>query len=141
MADFVKDYSDTAAAGAAFNGFAQAFQDAQDRKVKNQETQAKITAMQAQQQRDATDQAIKMKSAGLQQSTPGGELTEAPLGPQAQGKQKLDVFKSGGKGQYDDNGNLTDVSVDPDSMNYMKIQNQCFVQILLVNVIFLPVLK
>ena len=77
MADFLTDYSGTAAAGSAFNSFAQAYQDAQDKQVKRQEAQAKMQAMQSQQERDATDQAIKLKLNNLKQGT-GGGIEDAP---------------------------------------------------------------
>ncbi len=122
MADFLTDYSGLAAAGAGFNSFAQAYQDAQDRQTKKQEAQAKLAAMSAQMDREATDQALKLRAAGAQKNS-AGQLEDAPLNPQEQGKQKLDVFKAGGAGTYDENGNLTGVQVDPDSMNMLKIQN------------------
>ncbi len=123
MADFLTDYSGLAAAGAGFNSFAEAYQKAQDNKIKNQELQARADSEKTKAQREADQTAIQMRIAGLQKDPATGQLSEAPMGPGAQGKQKLDVFKSGGRGTYDENGNLTDVAVDPDSMNMLKIQN------------------
>lgn len=106
MADFVQDYSNLAGAGSAFNSFATAYQDAQDRQVKKQEAQAKLGAMQAQMQRDATDQALKMHAAGYKQG-PGGptDLQPDALNPKEQSDADLKVFGEGGKyGQADENG-------------------------------------
>lgn len=116
MADFVQDYSNLAGAGAAFNSFATAYQDAQDRQVKKQEAQAKLGAMQAQMQRDATDQALKMHAAGYKQG-PGGptDLQPDALNPKEQNDADLKVFGEGGMyGKPDDNGHRPIVA-DPNS--------------------------
>ncbi len=78
MADFVNDYSNLAGAGAAFNSFATAYNDAQDRQVKKQEAQAKLAAMNAQMDRDATDQAIKLKTSDLRKTSTGALEDIAP---------------------------------------------------------------
>ncbi len=126
MADFIQDNSNLGFAASALQGFAGAYKDAQDDQVKRQEAQAKLSQMKAQADRDATDAALKLRVAGYQKTQGGGpsDLEEAPMSPSAQGKQKLDVFKAGGAGEYDENGNLTGVSVDPASLNMMKIRNQ-----------------
>lgn len=123
MADFLVDYSNLAGAGSAFQGFAQGYQNAQDQKMKRQEMQSKMDAQKAQMDREADQTAIQAKLAGLQK-TSAGQFEEGPMGPAAQGKQKLDVFKAGGKATTDANGNIQNISVDPESLNMLKIQNQ-----------------
>lgn len=122
MANFVNDYSGLAAAGAGFQSFADAFERAKDSQAKRQEMEARMSAEKAKAERDADEAAIKMKVAGLRKNA-SGEMEDAPMGPGAQGKQKLDVFKAGGNGEYDENGNLTNVTVNPDSMNMLRAQS------------------
>ena len=122
-AGFVTDYSNLAGAGSAFDSFAKAFQNAQDQKVKNQEVQARIAAMQTQQQRDATDQAIKLKASGLQQE-PTGELTDAPATARSKGQTIMEGAKSGFTPQFDENNEVTGTKADPNSMAYMKAMAQ-----------------
>ena len=48
---FLTDYSNLAGAGTAFQGFAEAYQNAQDRSMKKMETLAQIEALKAKTQR------------------------------------------------------------------------------------------
>ncbi len=119
MADFLTDYSGIAAAGEGFKSFAQAYQDAQDRQVKKQESQAKINAMNAQMDRDAQDQALKTHRDGFKQG-PGGptDLQPDQLNPKEQMDNQLKVFGEGGKIQKDAEGN-TSVVMDPNTPKAM----------------------
>ncbi len=117
MADFLTDYSGTAAAGAGFNSFAQAYQDAQDRQVKKAEAQAKMQAMSAQMERDATDQAIKAKAQGLQINGPGS-VSDAPATARQKGQTIMEGAKAGVTPQFDDNNEVTGVKADPNSLAY-----------------------
>lgn len=58
---FLEDYSALAGAGSAFQGFAQAWQAAEDRKYKQQEMDAKMKAHAAQVERDAVEMALKKR--------------------------------------------------------------------------------
>lgn len=65
------DYSNTAAAGGAFEGFAKALVDAQDRSMKRQEFQAKMNAAQSQMEREQSQTAIEKKKANIQAAAAG----------------------------------------------------------------------
>ena len=119
MADFLKDYSGIAAAGAGFNSFAQAYQDAQDRQTKRAESQAKMQAMSAQMDREATDQAIKAKAQGLQVNGPGN-VTDAPATARQKGQTIMEGAKAGVTPQFDENNEVTGVKADPNSLAYQS---------------------
>ncbi len=119
MADFLTDYSNLAGAGSAFQGFAQGFQNAQDNKMKRQEMQAKMDAMKADQDRAATESALKVKLSGLQQG-PGGPTDLQP--GQVTPKIRMDEdLKGAGEGfniNRDGQGNYTGLSVNKESPKY-----------------------
>ncbi len=117
MADFLTDYSGIAAAGEGFKSFAQAYQDAQDRQTKKQESQAKINAMNAQMDREATDQAIKAKSQGLQVNGPG-VVSDAPASDRMKGQTIMEGAKSGFTPQFNENGEVVSTKSDPNSLAY-----------------------
>lgn len=93
---FLTDYSNTAGIGAAFQGFAGAYKDAQDQQMKRQELQSKIMAQQQQMTREATETALKTRVAGLQQG-PGGptDLQPAPLDPKQMTENSLKAATGG----------------------------------------------
>ncbi len=129
MANFVNDYSDLAAAGSAFNSFASAYQDAQDRQTKKQEAQAKMQAMSAQMDRDATDMALKTRAQGFVRGPNGPtDLQPAHLTPKEQSDSMLKAFGEGAKPSgVDDSGNPTGYVTDPNSPKAMAakgMQNQ-----------------
>ena len=123
---FLTDYSGMAGAGAAFQGFASAYKDAQDQQMKRQELQSKIMAQQQQMSRDATEQALKMKVAGLRQG-PGGptDLQPGPLDPNSAQENMIKASAAGvtptGQDQY---GNPTGYAFDPNSARGMGFDIQ-----------------
>ncbi len=127
MADFLTDYSGIAAAGAGFNSFAQAYQDAQDRQVKKQESLAKINAMNAQMDRDAQESALKAHAAGYKQGQGGPtDLQPDQLNPKEQMDNQLKVFGEGGKIQTGPDGSQSIVTdpTSPKAMAARSVQNQ-----------------
>lgn len=75
---FLTDYSGLATAGGAFQGFTEAFQNAQDRQMKRQETQAQIEAVKAKMQREAEQTKIESYKNHMQ-IDPDGTVTERPM--------------------------------------------------------------
>ncbi len=116
MADFLNDYSGIAAAGEGFKSFAQAYQDAQDRQVKKQESQAKINAMNAQMDRDAQDQALKLRGFGAKKNKVTGELEDAPISLKAQNDQAVGIAEKGlNPLEYDEKGVVKPPTWNPQS--------------------------
>ncbi len=119
MADFQTDYSGMAGAGSAFNSFATAFQDAQDRQVKQQEIKARMQAMQAQMERETQQSAIERRKNHMNQD---GSL--APLDQEQRGEQMLAAGEKGQKIQTDpDTGYITSTSYDPSSPQMTAARN------------------
>ena len=121
---FLTDYSALSGAGAAFQGFAGAYKDAQDQQMKRQELQSKIMAQQQQMTREATEQALKLKTAG-QTLGPGGptDLQEAPLGPRERASNQIKAISGGAmEGTPDASGNPNYVP-NPDYWRAMNAQN------------------
>src|SRR6185503_12125820 len=85
---FLTDYSGLAAAGSAFQGFASAYQDAQDRSQKRLEQAAQIEALKAKADRDKFQNQIDAANQGYKQG-PNGELQETALSPKVQGQNQL----------------------------------------------------
>ena len=113
---FLTDYSGIAGAGAAFQGFAGAYKDAQDQQMKRQELQAKIMAQQEQMKREATMTALGARKEGYTVG-PGGptDLQSAPLAPREIADQDI---KAGGEGfnvNRDESGNYQGLAVNPNS--------------------------
>lgn len=117
---FLTDYSGIASAGSAFEGFAKGLQDAQDHQMKRQEFDAKMKVMSQTQERETTEQALKLRMAGLQK-TAGGGLENSPdsYTPKEQDDLKLKQFSAGAKPGPD--GNLV---FDPESAKALTIKNQ-----------------
>jgi len=61
MADFLEDYSNLAAAGGAFKGFAEGFEKAQDSKAKRQEQEARAKAENAKAEREAFEHSLSQR--------------------------------------------------------------------------------
>jgi len=112
--NFLTDYSGAAAAGSAFQGFADAFATAQDRALKRQELQARMLSMQAEQQHAADELALTQRIHGLQQGPDGG-LQEAPMSQRELLAQKIGAAEKGV--DVDDQGNI---SYDKNSPQMME---------------------
>ncbi len=117
MADFVNDYSNLAGAGAAFQGFAQGFQNAQDQNMKKMEFTAKMKAMQSQQDRDTQELALKKRMAGVQDSTTNpGQLEDAPPSLREQNKESIEIQKAGlNPPELDETGHVKKMTWNPAS--------------------------
>ncbi len=128
MADFLNDYSGISGAGAAFNSFAQAFQDAQDKKQKRQEIDAKMVADKAQSDRAATEAVIKNRAAGFTVGQGGPtDLQPAQLTPKEQSDNKLKAIGEGVKATgLDEYGNPKGYEYDPNSAKAKAIDASKF---------------
>lgn len=116
MADFLTDYSNLAGAGSAFQGFAEGFQNAQDSKMKRQEMQAKMDAMKQEQDRAATEQALKLRLADTQKNPMTGQLEDRPPSLQETNKQAIALGEKGiNAPQYDDHGKVKPLTWNPGS--------------------------
>lgn len=123
MADFVKDYSGMAAAGSAFNSFADAFGKAKDDQAKRQELQARMQSEQTKAQREADMVAIQAKAAGLQKNAMSGDFEDAPLSAQGQAQQDLKAAAEGYKVQRNEQGLYGGLQVDPSSPKVIAAKN------------------
>lgn len=124
MADFQTDYSGMAGAGSAFNSFATAFQDAQDRQVKQQEMKARTLAMQTQMQREAEQSEIERRKQGFQKNAETGALEPATLTPMEQSANKLKAFGEGAQETgYDQYGNPSGYKINPQSPKAIAAAN------------------
>lgn len=70
MADFLNDYSGIAGAGSAFGSFAQAFSEAQDKKMKRLQQQAEMFALQTRLAREGVAQQMTLAKEGLSTQAP-----------------------------------------------------------------------
>jgi hypothetical protein len=120
---FLTDYSGIAAAGSAFKGFAQGLEDADDRRMKKQEFDAKMKADQTRAEREALQQQLDMRKSGYMKSA-DGTLVEAPLSPGEREKHLLTAFGEGAKPTgTDDNGNFTGFTLEPNSPKAISARN------------------
>ncbi len=116
MADFLTDYSNLAGAGAAFKGFAEGYQNAQDNKMKRQEMQAKMDAMKADQDRAATESALKLRLADTQKNPLTGELEDRPPSLKEQNAQIIGTAEKGlNPIKYDSQGKAISPTWNPQS--------------------------
>lgn len=96
MADNLIDYSNLAAAGSAFKGFAEGFENAQDRKMKNMEREAQMRALDTRMQREKDQTDIENRRAAIQERTEAAKSAkEAQDASIAAYKQKLIVGPDG----------------------------------------------
>ena len=118
---FLTDYSALSGAGAAFQGFAGAYKDAQDQQMKRQELQAKIMAQQEQMKRDATTQAIALRANHLQLGAGGpSDLQEAPLTDQQQQDKAMGEFKEGAGKPIKQPDGTYNVPMNPNTPTVLK---------------------
>lgn len=105
MSEYLKDYSGLAAAGSAFEGFAQAFEKAQDAKYKRLESEAQREALKTRMEREADESALKFyKEKVIKDSSKPGGFSDRPLSPSEQAEEKskafdqdIKLFAAGGK--------------------------------------------
>jgi len=120
--NFLQDYSGITSAGAAVKGFIQGMNDMDDRKMKQQEFQAKMKAMDTQAQRDALNQKLEMRKAGVVQAD-SGELQQAPITPEERQNQALKASSAGQIATgYDENGFATGYKMDPEQLKAKKME-------------------
>lgn len=94
MADFLQDYSSIGAAGAAFEGFAKGYSDAQDRKMKRMEQEAQIEAMKTKMQREQDQSDLTAIAMGKAKGS-DGHWQDAPLSPREQSQETLKAALGG----------------------------------------------
>ncbi len=92
--NFLQDYSGVNAAGSAVQGFLKGMNDMDDRKMKQQEFQAKMAAMQTQTQRDALNQKIELYQKNLTQGD-DGSISSTPLRPEQVTAQNIGLKEKG----------------------------------------------
>ncbi len=115
MADFLQDYSNLAAAGSAFEGFAKGFSDAQDKKMKRMQSEAELEATKAKLERDQDQEKLNLFKEGYKKNA-SGDFQEAPLSPRLRSANKLKAFGEGAQETgVDENGTPTGYTVDPTS--------------------------
>lgn len=121
-AGFLTDYSPIAAAGSAFQGFASAFQDAQDKQMKRTEQQAQIEAIKSKTERDKQGERLDLYKAQLMQNPDTGEYQERPLTQREQIGENTKLFGEGGmKDPNDPTG--THIITNTASPKYLAAQN------------------
>lgn len=113
MADFLIDYSNLTGAGAAFKGFAQGWQDADDRRLKKMELDSRLKTQEQDRTRQAIMDKLSLQKAGYAQGD-DGDLEEAPLTDRQRGEEDLKAFGMGAKVQRDENGNIVPGSITYD---------------------------
>ena len=94
---FLTDYSPLAAVGSAFQGFAEAYANAQDRSMKKMETLAQIEALKAKTQRDYEASQIDAASKGFNVDPTTHAVSEAPLGPRERTANQLKAISGGAR--------------------------------------------
>lgn len=115
------DYSNTAAAGAAFEGFAKALGDAQDKAIQRREHEAKLNAMQTQMEREKAQTQIEAFKNGLAPSATGGFEPRA-LAPRERAQNQLKAAGEGYKSTgTDELGYDTGYEFDPNSAKGKQI--------------------
>lgn len=104
---FLTDYSNLSAAGSAFQGFAQAYQNAQDQQMKKNEQLAQIESLKAKTQRDYEQSNIDAASKGFSIDPSTHQVSEAPLGPRERTANQLKAITGGAResGLTDEAGN------------------------------------
>ncbi len=110
MSLILDDYSAIGALGGAVQGFTKGMVDAEDRKMKQMEFQAKQKAEEREVERERFRQALDLRKANLIKTAEGG------LAPDMEAQRREDVIKAptGQLPKYDEQGRLIGFSVDPD---------------------------
>src|SRR3954470_10869227 len=101
MADSVDNfdyaqYAGIGGLGSAIKGFAQGWQDGEDRKMKRLEMESKLEAQKTEKERNAFLDQMTAREKGYQKG-PNGELQEAPITGRQVAKTRLEEFKGGAK--------------------------------------------
>jgi hypothetical protein len=123
MADFLEDYSGLAAAGSAFNGFADAYARAQDREMKRMETAAQIEATRQKIQREKDQSDIDMVKQHMTRNKETGAMEQTAMTPRDQAVMDLDAGKAGYKAaSRDELGYPTKFEYDPNSVKAHEIE-------------------
>ncbi len=136
--NFLQDYSGVNAAGSAVQGFIKGMNDMDDRKMKKQEFDAKMKAMQTQADRDALtqqleksrddraklDQQANLHDKGFDTDPSSGGLVPAVRNAREIGDIRLKSKEAGYNAQFDVNGNVTNATVDPASLKSQVAQAQ-----------------
>lgn len=122
-ADFLQDYSGLAAAGSAFNSFADAYARAQDREMKRMETQAQIEATKQRIQREKDQSDIDMFKQNITRNQQTGAIEETPLTERQKGEQNIKAFGEGGQITRDASGNAIAIKADPNSPKVIAAKN------------------
>lgn len=119
---FLTDYSNLAAAGSAFQGFAQGFQNAQDSKMKRLEQQAQLEAIKTKTDREKFQSTIEAANQGFSQNS-DGTLSPAALTPKQKGLNQLKAIGEGVKSTGEDEyGNPTGYETDPNSPKMQQVK-------------------
>jgi hypothetical protein len=124
MANFLEDNSNLSAAAGFLKGATEAYQDAEDRRMKRMELESQIKTQEEQRQRNKMLDQLSMKQSGYQQGE-DGSLQEAPLSGRQQDAQDLSTFEKGvrSSGERDENGHLK-LSWDPTSPQAIGARNK-----------------
>ncbi len=118
---FLEDYSGIAAAGSAFQGFAKGLEDAEDRNLKKMEFESKMKVQAQNQERESTEQALKLRMAGLKKAESGGlENDPESYTPKEQDDLALKRFGAGAKVGPDGKT----LVFDPESAKALQLKNQ-----------------
>ncbi len=124
-AGFLTDYSNLAAAGSAFQGFADSYQKAQDSQMKRQEHEAQMEAVKSKMQREKDQSELDMMKQGVKRGASG--LEEIPLSPRQRSDNLLKVAGEGNKiTSTDEMGNPTAIGYDPDTAKAKAIEASKF---------------
>lgn len=116
-----QDEHGLAALGAGLKGFAQGWQDAEDRKMKRMEMDSKLEAQRNERIRQAELDQMTAREKGYEKSA-NGEYVEAPMTARQQAARRLEEFKAGARATgQDEEGNATGYEYNPD---YLRIQEQ-----------------
>lgn len=118
---FLEDYSGLAGAGSAFESFVNAYQTAEDRKFKKQESMAQLEALKTRLAREAEHAAIDAASKGYRINPITKQAEDAPLGPRERTSNQLKAIAGGAResGFTDDAGN----DIYEPNPDYWRIQN------------------
>ncbi len=117
-AGFLTDYSGLAAAGSAFQGFADSYQKAQDSQMKRQEHEAQMEALKAKMQREADQSEIETAKAGYSKDLQTGKLVRNQKKMQEEAILKL--APSGQAPVFDSEGNITEAKYRPEYLDVLK---------------------
>lgn len=120
MADFFNDeYASIGSLGGAVKGAIQGWQDAEDRKMKRMEMEARMEAHKAEKERNEFLDQLTMRDKGFAKDPATGQLVPDVSSRRTQAIEKL--APHGLVPQLDEQGNVTGTSYDPE---YLKMKNR-----------------